>query len=91
MGMQVSGIGVALRDPRRKQRSHGRILTLRAEDSGYDCIPPDLVLDCSAYRWAADRGMLLSHVGEAALPTNAAAQGRASGAAAASPSPDRSG
>ena len=51
-----------------KQRNDGRIFTLRPEASGYDCIPPDLVLDCTAYRWAADRAKVLSHVGEAALP-----------------------
>jgi formylglycine-generating enzyme required for sulfatase activity len=68
-----------------KQRSHGRILTLRPEDSDYECIPPDLVLDCPAYRWAADRDMLLSHVGQAELSAHAASQGRAPGAAAASP------
>jgi formylglycine-generating enzyme required for sulfatase activity len=62
-----------------KQRSHGRILTLRPEDSDYDCIPPDLVLDCPAYRWAADRDMLLSHVGEAALHSHVVPQGRPSG------------
>lgn len=62
-----------------KQRSHGRILTLRTEDSDYDCIPPDLVLDCPAYRWVADRDMLMSHVGEAELPTHAAPQSRPPG------------
>ncbi len=60
-----------------KQRSHGRILTLRPEDSDYSCIPPDLVLDCPAYRWGGDRDMLLSHVGEADIPIHAAPPGRA--------------
>lgn len=50
-----------------KQRNEGRIFTLRPEAHGFDCIPPDLVLDCTAYRWAADRAKVLSHVGEAAL------------------------
>jgi formylglycine-generating enzyme required for sulfatase activity len=51
-----------------KQRNEGRIFTLRPEAHSFDCIPPDLVLDCTAYRWAADRAKVLSHVGEAALP-----------------------
>jgi formylglycine-generating enzyme len=50
-----------------KQRNEGRIFTLRPEAQGFDCIPPDLVLDCTAYRWTADRAKVLSHVGEAAL------------------------
>jgi sulfatase modifying factor 1 len=50
-----------------KQRSEGHIFTLRPETLGFDCIPPDLVLDCTAYRWAADRAKVLSHVKEAAL------------------------
>lgn len=50
-----------------KQRSEGHIFTLRPETHGFDCIPPDLVLDCTAYRWAADRVKVLSHVKEAAL------------------------
>jgi sulfatase modifying factor 1 len=52
-----------------KQRNEGRIFTLRPEAQGFDCIPPDLVLDCTAYRWAADRAKMLSHVGEAELPS----------------------
>jgi formylglycine-generating enzyme required for sulfatase activity len=51
-----------------KQRNEGRIFTLRPEAHGFDCIPPDLVLDCTAYRWAVDRAKVLSHVKEAALP-----------------------
>jgi formylglycine-generating enzyme len=58
-----------------KQRNDGRIFTLRPEASGYDCIPPDLVLDCTAYRWAVDRAKVLSHVGEAALPGHGASPG----------------
>jgi formylglycine-generating enzyme required for sulfatase activity len=50
-----------------KQRSEGHIFTLRPEAHDFDCIPPDLVLDCTAYRWAADRAKVLSHVKEAAL------------------------
>ncbi len=71
----AGGLGVAFESIRLihglyllKQRSHGRILTLRTEDSDYDCIPPDLALDCPAYRWVADRDMLMSHVGEAEIP-----------------------
>ena len=55
-----------------KQHNDGRILTLRPEGSGYDCIPRDLALDCPAYRWGGDRDILLSHVGEAALSVSAA-------------------
>ncbi len=50
-----------------KQHNDGRILTLRPEISGYDCIPRDLALDCPDYRWATNRDILLSHVCEAAL------------------------
>ncbi|MES2671161.1 MAG: SUMF1/EgtB/PvdO family nonheme iron enzyme [Pseudomonadota bacterium] len=57
-----------------KQRNDGRILTLRPEGSGKDCIPLDLVLDCPSYRWGADRVMLLSHVGEAVLSVRTAQQ-----------------
>ena len=55
-----------------KQHNDGRILTLRPEGSGYDCIPRDLALDCPAYRWSSDRDILLSHVGEAALSVSVA-------------------
>jgi sulfatase modifying factor 1 len=55
-----------------KQHNDGRILTLRPEGSGNECIPRDLALDCPPYRWVADRAMLLSHVGEAALSVSAA-------------------
>ncbi len=51
-----------------KQRNHGRILTLRPEGSDYDCIPRTLAMDCSAYVWAKECALLLSHVGRAALP-----------------------
>ena len=54
-----------------KQHNDGRILTLRPEVSGYDCIPRDLALDCPAYRWGGDRTMLLSHVCEAELRARA--------------------
>ncbi len=67
-----------------KQHNDGRILTLRPEGSGYDCIPRDLALDCPDYRWATNRDILLSHVGEAELPSHALPHGRAPGAAAAS-------
>lgn len=53
-----------------KQHNDGRILTLRPDERGYDCIPRDLALDCPDYRWAANRTMLLSHVAEAALPSH---------------------
>lgn len=48
-----------------KQGSHGRILTLRPQGQGYDCIPRDLQLDCAAYVWAVDRARLLSHLARA--------------------------
>lgn len=51
-----------------KQHNDGRILTLRPDGHGYDCIPRDLALDCPEYRWAADLDILLSHLGEAELP-----------------------
>ena len=73
------GLGVAFESIRLihhlyllKQHNDGRILTLRREGNGYDCIPRDLALDCPEYRWTTNRAMLLSHVGEAALPTRAA-------------------
>jgi formylglycine-generating enzyme required for sulfatase activity len=58
-----------------KQDNDGRILTLRPDGRGHDCIPRDLAPDCPPYRWVADRAMLLSHVGEAALPGHARATG----------------
>jgi formylglycine-generating enzyme len=54
-----------------KQRNDGRILTLRPNGRGYDCIPHDLALNCPPYCWVADRAMLLSHVGDAPLPLRA--------------------
>lgn len=51
-----------------KQHNDGRILTLRPENSGYDCIPRDLALDCPEYCWRAHLDDLLSHLGEAELP-----------------------
>jgi sulfatase modifying factor 1 len=50
-----------------KQCNEGRIFTLRPETHGFECIPPDLAVDCTAYRWGGDRAKLLSHVKEAAL------------------------
>lgn len=58
-----------------KQHNDGRILTVRPEERGHDCIPRDLALDCPDYRWAANRDMLLSHVGKAALPASAVPAG----------------
>lgn len=51
-----------------KQHNDGRILTLRPDGHGYDCIPRDLALDCPEYRWVTDLDILLSYVGEADLP-----------------------
>jgi formylglycine-generating enzyme len=65
-----------------KQHNDGRILTLRPDGRGHDCIPRDLALDCPDYRWAAHRSILLSHVGEATLPLGAAPQARAPDATA---------
>ncbi len=62
-----------------KQHNDGRILTLRSDGRGYDCIPRDLASDCPHYRWVTDRAMLLSHVGKAALPSQPLPQGRPPG------------
>jgi formylglycine-generating enzyme required for sulfatase activity len=51
-----------------KQHNDGRILTLRPDGHGYDCIPRDLALDCPEYCWRAHLDDLLSHLGEAELP-----------------------
>ncbi|TXH74502.1 MAG: hypothetical protein E6Q88_04190 [Lysobacteraceae bacterium] len=73
------GLGVAFESIRLvhglyllKQRNHGRILTLRPDDSGFDCIPSHLALDCPNYRWTADHAMLISHLAEAPIPAHTA-------------------
>lgn len=62
-----------------KQHNDGRILTLRPDGHGYDCIPRDLALDCPEYCWRAHLDDLLSHLGEAELPSHAVPQGRPPG------------
>lgn len=51
-----------------KQHNDGRILTLRPDGHGYDCIPRDLAVNCPDYCWRAHLDDLLSHLGEAELP-----------------------
>lgn len=76
------GLGVAFESMRLihtlyeyKQHGDGRILTLRRDTHDRNCIPRDLALDCPAYRWDADRGMVLSHLAEADLPAGVLSQG----------------
>jgi formylglycine-generating enzyme required for sulfatase activity len=53
-----------------RRRNDRRILTLRQEKHGFDCIPQDLVLGCAGYRWSVDRARLISHLTVADVPTS---------------------
>jgi formylglycine-generating enzyme len=71
---EAGGLGVAFEMIRlfhtlylSKQRGYGRILTLRRDTRNHDCIPTDLLLGCSEYRWVAERELLLSHLKHAEL------------------------
>jgi sulfatase modifying factor 1 len=68
-----------------KQRNDGRILTLRPDGHGYDCIPRDLALECPDYCWRAHLDDLLSHLVEAELPGQVGAPEAAAPAAAPAP------
>jgi sulfatase modifying factor 1 len=80
---EPGGLGVAFESMRLihalyeyKQHGDGRILTLRRDSHDRSCIPRDLVLDSPAYRWAADREMVLSHLAEADLPASVLLRGQ---------------
>lgn len=91
---EPGGLGVAFESMRLihalyeyKQHGDGRILTLRRDSHDRSCIPRDLVLDSPAYRWAADREMLLSHLAEADLPAAVLLRGNAAPAPVPTPAP----
>jgi TIR domain len=69
---EAGGFGVAFESIRlehalyiQKQRNRGRVVTLRLHESGRDCIPQELELDCPPYCWLTDRDILISHLRQA--------------------------